>query len=151
MKKVSPVEALILGLSLLLYLISLPLEAFYLDHKEDGIIGLLCVGIGWLGIGTGWSYISWLANPLLLASWIIPFKFPIPKITMAAASAFLALLFIVFDSVKDNSQGKLSIITGLGPDYLCWVLSPLLFLLGNVIWLIVREQKASRKISARKP
>jgi len=115
--------------SAILFMCSLTQIAFHIkDSDHIGQYSIGCLLFGWLAIpGPG---ILWLANPLLLFSWIALFK-NIKKAFVYSTAAFaLAICFIFFRKIKlYNVMGESDILS-LGLGYWLWVSSCFTNLIG---------------------
>lgn len=111
-------------LSILIFVISLPLDAYFV-HQLKNLVptdGFTCLLIGWIGLlGLG-SAIAWLANPLLILSWAFSKSKPKRAFYFSVAALGLALSFLLFDQAMINEAGY-NKIASVSYGYYCWVLS----------------------------
>jgi hypothetical protein len=121
-KKGKQLKMLIFSISLLLLVISLT-QVAYITNPKDSIASysISAFLLGWLNIaGPG---ISWLANPLLILSWIFLFK----RIKLSLIFSIVAVLFcssfMLFDQILINEAGSHSEILSYGIGYWLWLSS----------------------------
>jgi hypothetical protein len=121
---------IILVASVALFLVCLTLDGFYIDRPgasaAQAASELLVTG--WLGLLAG--IIAWLANPLLLAGWVL---FALRQdgiaLGLGLAALFCALSFLSVETVLDSDAGYFKVIEyGLG--YWLWVASTAVITLG---------------------
>jgi hypothetical protein len=126
------IKVLLLISSITSYVLALYAPAFYYDDTESwsGISALLT---GWLGVFFG--YISWLANPLFLASWVcILLKESTLVISSSALGCILCLSFLFHKEVVINEAGGTGIISGMGEGFWLWFASLLLMLIYGLLY-----------------
>ncbi|NJB82800.1 hypothetical protein [Wenyingzhuangia aestuarii] len=121
-------------LSLILFLTSLSQNTFLVTNGRESIgsFGLMAFLFGWMNIyGAG---ISWIANPLLLSSWITLFtkKWKLPMILSFLAMLF-SLSFLLFHEVVTNEGGGKSRIIAYDFGYKLWLSSCIINFFGNLI------------------
>ncbi|MDR1959787.1 MAG: hypothetical protein LBQ54_12215 [Planctomycetaceae bacterium] len=120
-------------LSIILFLMSLTQPAFIVDGGM--YIGFLLLLIGWLGVGLG-AGISWLANPLILVSWVTA-GVPGLSFVLSLLAALFAGSFLMFDEIIRDEGGGMEKIVGYSSGYWFWLFSMLVMLAGNTIRLIL--------------
>ncbi|WP_179334997.1 hypothetical protein [Winogradskyella costae] len=114
--------------SLILYLISLTQNAFYINNENENQ-GYLILIFGFYAIfGAG---VSWLANILILFSWL--FRHKKSSIYFSLSALILGISFLFFDKVVMGTNNKYEIITGYDIGYYCWILSFLVMFIGNIL------------------
>ncbi len=93
---------------------------------------------GIFGIFIGGACITWLANPLILISWL---TFRKTKISLVASilAFILGVSFLFFDEIIINEAGHYGKITDYELGFYLWNLSFLIMIIGNVINL--KKQK----------
>lgn len=101
--------------------------------------GLAASILGAFGLFAGGAYIAWLANPLILISWLAYRKTKISLVTSILAFAF-GLSFLLFDEIMVNEAGHYGEITGYEMGFYLWNLSFLIMIIGNVINLKNKSQ-----------
>jgi|GEM_PF-640050 len=121
-------------ISLILFLASLSQNAFFVTNMRESIgsFGLIAFLLGWMNIyGAG---ISWIANPLLLTSWITLFskKWKSPMILSFFAVLF-SLSFLLFHEISTNEGGSKSKIIAYDFGYRLWLASCTINFIGNLI------------------
>ncbi|MFK7049096.1 hypothetical protein FLACOL_01838 [Flavobacterium columnare] len=127
-------KILIVSLSLILLLMSLTQNAYYIAEMKDSIgsFGLTSFLLGWFDIfGPG---ISWLANPLLIISWIVLiFKNSKISLYLSFMAVVFSLSFLFFKEIIVNEAGEKSEIIVYGNGYWLWLSSCVLNFFGNII------------------
>jgi hypothetical protein len=124
----SSFSRILLILSILLFVASLFLDAFYTsqENPRSWSLGFGLLVCGWLGLFDG--IVAWLANPLLLAAWILLLlRWPrgIWPLVFAVAALALALSFLRVDDLMVDEAGGRAMVTGYGPGYWVWMSSML--------------------------
>jgi len=127
--------------SLVIFVICLTQHAFFIDRSDyDGWsspIGLILVG--WLPLLSGEaSALSWLANPLLLFSWISLFKLPKATLWTSLAALLLGLSFLSVEEIMSSEAPTYSKVTEIKAGYWLWLLSMLVLVIG-VVYLEIRR------------
>jgi len=137
-------------LSLIVFLVSLTQPAFYIDREDfdawSSPFGLLL--IGWLPVIAGeTSAIAWMANPLLLLSWIFLFN---PKLEKAVLwtgllSIVVGLSFLFVEEILSSEAPTYSKITTIMPGYWLWISSMLTFTVG-ILYLKWFKRSKMKKV-----
>ena len=127
----------LLGLSILAFIGAMPLTALTQVNPEEPIVSSHDLfAVGWMGVMVG--YVEWLANPLLLWSWIASY-FNRPRISGFAAlcALGLALMFLLrHDLPSGHQSGETLAIVSRGPGYWLWLVSILIMVIANADELI---------------
>ena len=126
----------------LLFLISLTQDAFLIEGNDPRAWasgwGLLL--FGWIGIGYGGGHLCWLANPLVLASWVFYFlRRRSVAITCSALALVFALIFLAADEIVRSEAPEYAAITSLEVGFWLWVSSMILAVLAA---LMTKRQNA---------
>lgn len=102
--------------------------------------GLSALVYGVFGIFSGGIYMSWLANPLILISWL---TFKNTKISLITSSLalILGLNFLLYNEILINEGGFKAEITGYKIGFFLWNLSFVVMILAN---LVAIKYKASK-------
>ena len=133
---------IILLVSLVLFLSSLPFTAIY--AKDHEMSGLACFLLGWAEMEGGGK--AWLANPLLF---IAAFLLLVKQVKISAFISFIALAltfcYLSVGEITVNEAGHKFPITGYGTGYFLWIASCLFLLIGN-IFLLVSPEKAKTQV-----
>jgi len=109
-------------ISILLFLLALTRECYLANHKPSvGSFGLISFLLGWLNVS--WSGISWLANPLLILSYISIFKNEKWAIGFSLLALCFSLSFLLVDKVIVDEAGHNGKITGYLSGYWLWIAS----------------------------
>ena len=141
MNKISKLKKTFLLVSIGVFIFSLTQKSFCVNNDcgEFGS-GLLNVIFGWLVLILGGANICWLANPLLIIAWIIPYKNLQLKIILCSISNLLSFSFLFFKEIIKDEAGNYGEITGYALGYWLWFLSNLIYLLG-ILWISHNENK----------
>jgi hypothetical protein len=75
----------------------------------------------------------WLANPLLLVSWIFFRKKPKASFILSGIAFILMLSFLLVDEIITNEAGTKSKVVSYELGYWFWVFSSFIMLIGNYI------------------
>jgi len=86
---------------------------------------------GPLGFYLSLAGATWLANPLLITSWIKVSKEPKLSFWTSLLAATISLSFLLFKNVMDNENGDLREIVSYSLGYWLWLASCLSMLIGN--------------------
>ena len=104
--------------------------------------------LGWAAVFSGGAGITWLANPLLFASWFF-LKRKLEISMFLGSFAFLVtLFFLMFGSVADNEGGTTHQVVSYKPGYWLWVTSSACMWLGTSV-LKLRKNTRKVKISMK--
>lgn len=90
---------------------------------------------GAFGVFFGGAALVWLANPLLILSWILALRKPKWSLMFSVLALGIALLFLGFPSIIDNEGGHRNQIISYEPGYWLWVASMAAIVAVNVIRL----------------
>lgn len=128
-----------LGLSLVLFVASLPFNAYYTGEGEPqpGGPGVMLLLLGWLGVLDG--IVAWLANPLVVFAWAtMPFRVTrFVSFGLAALAVPIGLSFLLQQSMMMNEGGTRAPIVGYGPAFPLWVASLAAASFGSFVGLFV--------------
>lgn len=133
-KSLLRIKILFMSASLLLLLFSLTGHAYYVEGTGDsvGSFGLVAFLLGWVNMLE--AGIAWLANPILLLSWILLFNRRIKaSLVLGIVALLFSLSFLLFDEVVANEGGGKREIVGYGRGYWLWVSSCVVNLLGSLV------------------
>lgn len=147
MRQIKLVKKVILGVSILLYVISLTQECYYVDKMNydawsNSFVLLL---IGWIGmIMGGAAALSWLANPFIFLSWLFILKKIKISVFFSIISFLFAFSFLFFDKVITSEAPTFSKITDYKMGYWIWLISIFIFAIGSlIIFILERLNKIS--------
>jgi len=120
---------ILLALSIALYIASLTQPAYCTDERcaDSAAVALA----GSLGFFLSMAGATWLANPLLIASWIVAHKNPKASLITSLLATVLSLLFLCFSTIMDNENGTSVNITDVKAGYWLWVTSMAVMFIGN--------------------
>lgn len=106
-----------------IFALSLTQRGFFVNNPHvwnDPAYFLLLMG--WAGVPEG--IFAWLANPLLLLSWVLAYAGrPRPALISALCAILAAASFLLVRSVPTNESGTVVQVTGYGLGYWLWLLS----------------------------
>ncbi len=108
--------------------------------------------LGWAAVFSGGAGLTWLANPLLFASWFF-LKRKLEISMFLGSMAFLVtLLFMLFGSVVDNEGGTSHPIISYKPGYWLWVTSSACMWLGTfTLKLGKNTREANLRLKQKQP
>lgn len=121
-----------ISISAIIFVIAMTQPAFYQIRRDDMVIGsAMCLAIGAMGLLAG--YFEWLANPLILFSWIAALR---GRRYQSAVSATLALILMgafLFHSTMSyplyEREPNVPIV-GHGLGYWLWMVSGATMVIG---------------------
>ncbi len=132
------IQKITLGLSIALFAASLTQKSFCLengcsDSLEDFVFGIF-------GLLIGGACLCWLANPLLILSWLVT-KYNLTALIFSSISTVIALSFLLFDEIIMDEAGWPQQIVSYELGYWLWVGSNLTMLGGNS-WIFIKRKYA---------
>lgn len=87
---------------------------------------------GTIGFVFGGAALTWLANPLLIASWFTTNNNPKLSLIVSLLAISIALSFLCFKRIISDEAGNYSEIVSYQFGYWLWVSSSLVMFAGNV-------------------
>lgn len=120
---------ILLALSIGLYIASLTQPAYCTSARCADSAAIAFSGL--LGFFFSMAGATWLANPLLVASWIVAHKNPLASLIISLLATALSLSFLCFSTIMDNESGTSDNIIGVKAGYWLWVTSIGLMFIGN--------------------
>lgn len=122
-------------LSIGLYLISLAQKSYCTSGGNcEYFSGFFNLIFGWVGVFMfHLPAFTWLANPILFASWILFKKKPKKSFILSIIAFVLMLSFLFVDEIVVNDGSTTSKVIFYGLGYWLWVLSSFIILVGNLI------------------
>lgn len=128
--------------SLLIFLLSLTQKCYCTTAEcGDSIMALL---LGWVALLSGGAGIAWLANPLLIASWILLRKNLKAAMFISVAAVLFSLSFLLFDTVIANEAGHKQSIISYKPGFWLWLGSSMIMLFGTFYLMLRHNTRAAR-------
>lgn len=132
---------IILGISVVLYLVSLTQEGFCTVNRcGDNWTGFAIVGFGAIGGILSMTGMVWYANPALWAAWWFLKKKPKQAIYFSAAATVISLSFMFCTEIADQQPGRQSYITAYRAGYWLWIASIICVLFGSLILFLWRRK-----------
>lgn len=135
-KKTSVINKIFIAISLIFFIISLTQNTYFVgENRTDsvGSNGLIALLFGWMFM-FDLKVIPWLANPLLLISFISVLKNRIKRAKIFGLIALLCgLSFLLIDNIIANEGGTKKAITGYDIGYFLWITSLSINFLGIMI------------------
>jgi hypothetical protein len=131
----------ILTLSIVLFAFSVSQKCFCTERDcgEDWEGAALLIS-GVLGIGAAPVWFVWLANPVLLFSWIFFLKRIRISLTLSLVAFLICLSFLGFDKMMVDEGGNFSRITGYEAGYWIWTSSAFVLFVGNIIRMRIEKR-----------
>lgn len=121
-------------LSIVVFIISLTQKSYCSSYGLCDNYGFLSLFIGWLGVFMlHIPAFTWLANPLLLGSWILFSKKPRTSFILSIMAFILMLSFLLVDEIISNEAGTKSKVVFYGLGYWLWVFSSFIMVLGSLM------------------
>ena len=136
-------KKIILLSSIVLFVLSLTQKCFCTTTQcSDSVMVFL---LGWAALFSGAAGLSWLANPLLIAAWLLLKKNLKISMFMSVLAFLLSLFFLLIDSVVDNENGGSHQVIAYKPGYWLWVMSSTCMLLGTFILMLRNNNRVAVK------
>jgi hypothetical protein len=134
MQEDKKLKKLFLVTSITLFLFSLTQKCYCTTSTcGDSIMVFL---LGWAAIVSGGAGLSWIANPLLFASWLILKRNLKISMFLSVFAALLSLSFLLFDSVLDNEAGQKHQVVSYSVGYWFWTASSICMLIGTFVLML---------------
>lgn len=128
-------------ISILLFLFSLTQNSFCTDNFcGTSIMDLLS---GALGFILGGAAITWLANPLLVMSWVSINKKPKLSLVYSAFASIISFSFFFFKNVLTDEAGNYQKIVSYQIGYWLWVSSAFIMFLGSCLSFLINKYSLS--------
>tara|TARA_R110000822_G_scaffold210836_2_gene346502 strand:+ start:470 stop:910 length:441 start_codon:yes stop_codon:yes gene_type:complete len=141
-------QKIFLLLSIGVFIISLTQKSYCTSREVCRYFsGFLDLIFGWFGVFM--LYIPtfpWLANPLLLVSWILFRKKPKASFILSIVAFILMLSFLLVDKIITNEAGTKSKVVSYELGYWLWLFSSFIMLIGNSIHWKKNKQKPQHGI-----
>ena len=147
MQEDKKLRKLFLVSSIILFLLSLTQKSYCTTSTcGDSIMVFL---LGWAAVLSGGAGFSWIANPLLFASWLALRKNLRTSMFASVFATLLSLSFLLFDSVPDNEAGQKHQIVSYRPGYWLWTTSSICMLAGTFVLMLRHNTRiaASSRLS----
>ena len=137
-----------IGLSLILFLISLTQPAFYIDRREDPNAysdSLTLFLLGWTSLlgGAIIPFFIWFANPLYFVAIILTIKSKSLGLYFALAATILAFIFSQLHTIMTSESGSTSVITSRGLGFKLWFISIIILTLSLTANRLLNQKKCN--------
>jgi hypothetical protein len=109
---------------------------------------ILALFLGTIGIAFGGAALTWFANPLLIASWLITKK-PKASLICSLFALMLSLSFLLFKNVVSDEGGNYSSIVSYQLGYWLWVTSSSMMFIGNCLAYFLRQKSETEILIER--
>lgn len=130
-----------LTISAVLFALSLTQKCYCtISTCSDSIMVFI---LGWAAAFSG-AGITWLANPLLFASWALLKKKLKTAMILSSAAALLSLFFLMFSSITDNENNQAKEIVSYQPGYWLWMGSCVVMLIGTFTLMLRHNTRVFR-------
>ena len=135
---------MVLILSMFLFLASLTQYAYLTEggSNDGGDRAFVLLLFGWLGTLTTGAGISWLANPLLIISWITFYKKKKIALPLSIGAMVMAASFLFFKSIITDEAGNEHAIIGYCAGYWLWLSSCIVCFTGALIYATMKKGSA---------
>ena len=136
-------QKIILLSSIFLFVLSLTQKCFCTTTQcsDSAMVFLL----GWAAVFSGAAGLSWLANPLLIAAWLLLKKNLKMSMFSRVFAFLLSLFFLLIDTVVDNENGGSHQVIAYKSGYWLWVMSSTCMLLGTFILMLRNNNRVAVK------
>jgi hypothetical protein len=124
------ISGVTLFISVVAYAVSLTQVAYCTQSSCVYSIGSLLTG--WIALYMGGVMFTWLANPLILISWITIRRSPRTSNLCSITACILMFSFLYYKQIYNHQDEWTSDITKYGVGYYLWVLSGITMVVGNV-------------------
>ncbi|PIF43342.1 hypothetical protein CLU96_0247 [Chryseobacterium sp. 52] len=133
---------IILIISIVIFIISLALPAVF-TQKGSEMYGLACFLLGWADLSGDGT--SWLANPILLFSWVfLLVKQPKIAAFLGLFAVGVGLYYLTETEITVNEAGHKSPITSYGLGYYLWIASCVTMGIGSLLLLKSKPETQGR-------
>lgn len=133
----------ILIISITLFVVSLTQKSYCTSSSCGDSIMLFL--LGWIAAASGGVGLSWIANPLLIASWFLIKKNLKTAMFLSVCATLLSLFFLLFDSIADNEGGVKHPIISYKAGYWLWTGSSICMLLGTFVLMLRHNTRIAKQ------
>lgn len=127
-------QKIFLFISVGMFIISLTQKSYCSSYGLCDNFGYLSLFFGWIGVFMlHIPAFTWLANPLLLGSWLFFRKNSKISFILSIIAFSLMLSFLLVDEIISNEAGTKSKVVFYGLGYWLWLFSSFIMLIGNFI------------------
>ncbi|MBB6130140.1 hypothetical protein HDF22_004279 [Mucilaginibacter lappiensis] len=124
--------------SISLLLLSLTQQAYCTPGRCTDSIAIYISGL--FGFYLSSAGIVWLANPLLLISWITVKRYFKLSLITSLLATIISIAFLFFTKIIDNSGGYYNRIISYKLGYWLWVCSALVMFVGTAIYSYILKR-----------
>lgn len=125
--------------SIVLFIVSLTGDCFCTDRRCLESLYVLIGGM--IGLATGGAALTWIANPLLLISWLNIGRNQTLSMYTSLFATLCSVGFLWFDKVIIDEVGHTGVIVSYQYGYWLWVASCVAILIGNLILYLRRDKE----------
>lgn len=93
-----------------------------------------------MGFVFGGAALTWLANPLLITSWIVVNRNRRLSFLTSTLAFVLSLSFLFFEEVISDEAGHYSKIISYESGYWLWLSSTVVMAMGNMLMTIIERK-----------
>ena len=130
-------KQILLIISIGIFLLSLSQKTYCHNDNCGGLgSGFFLLILGWFGLFVGGAGFCWIANPLLILSWILIRVKIIASLILSGISTVIMISFLFFDKIMVDEAGHYGEITGYGLGYWLWMTSSLVTFVGSLLILL---------------
>ena len=140
-------KIIFLSASIIVFGISLFQDCFCTNDCINSFSALIT---GIFGIIVGGSNLCWLANPLLLVSWIFFYFNTKVSFVFSLIASLISFMFIFSTEVAIDEAGTPRQIQYLESGYWLWQFSMLIILIGNSAQIYFEYSTKKRQLTASK-
>ena len=119
-------------LSIGAYLLSLTQKCYCSTASCGDSIAVLFSGV--IGVFLGGAGLTWLANPVLFASWFYRKREPLGALLCSVAAMLIMLSFLFFKRIIADEAGSYEEIVAYKAGYWLWLSSAIVMTFSNIIY-----------------
>ncbi|MDQ1098592.1 MULTISPECIES: hypothetical protein [Chryseobacterium] len=130
-------QVIIILISLVLFMASLPFTAVYSGNNEIG--GLTCLLLGWAEPERGG--IAWFANPIFfISAFFLLFRLAKISAVLSLIAVVLTFCYLSVGEITIDEAGYRYPITSYGIGYYLWIASCISLFIGSLILLKPKKE-----------
>jgi hypothetical protein len=130
-----------LAFSVVLFLACLPFDSFCINGSCSGWPSWGVLAFGFLGISASPANMIWIANPLLITSWLATFRrWTLFPLLLGGSALVLALTFLFAKTAVTNEGGIPFPITGYRTGYWLWLASMTMACIAALLAMVTKKK-----------